>query len=148
MHYLIDGYNFIFYRSERQGTLEGAREALIETLAALERPLIIVFDGREAIPFERGHRGLLEIVYTQSADDYIVDEISRAKDPYNYTVITADRGLAASCREAGGRSLSIRDFLSGLKKNPSNKQEKPSRDSDRNIERLLRIFDEKKGEQP
>lgn len=146
MNYYIDGYNLIFCSSLiDSGSLEKAREEVIALLSELEIPLTVVFDGKGVDHPERGHRNLLEVVYTsagQSADDYIIEEIFRQKKPRQQVVVTSDKQLARICREAGASIQTVEIFLFKLKrrKSVSSRDEKPFRDSKSNIERLLKIF--------
>lgn len=45
-----------------------------------------------------------------SADDAMLREIGKARDPGQITVVTADRGLARRSQDAGAKSLTPTDF--------------------------------------
>lgn len=45
-----------------------------------------------------------------SADDAMLREIEKARDPGQITVVTADRGLARRSQDAGAKSLTPADF--------------------------------------
>lgn len=146
MRYFVDGYNFIFHQDKRADTLEEDREELKSMLMRSGQSITIVFDGDGVAHPEKNHLDSIEIVYTskgQTADAYILDELSWVKDPCNYTIVTSDKQLANQCRHAGAHTQSIRAFLSTLKKElaPKKGAEKPIRDSDKQMQRLLKIFD-------
>lgn len=146
MHYFIDGYNFIFRLPKQTGALESERERLIASLISLNLPMTLVFDGGMDNHVHRSHKGHLEIVYTgkkQSADEYILEEICRRKKPNACTVVTSDKKLATLCQESGSHSQSISSFLSRLKKNKTKiLAEKPSKDTQGQVERLAKIFNQ------
>lgn len=146
MHYFIDGYNLLFRLSAETKTLEEARNRIIDSLLETKFALTLVFDGKKSDLPHRAHRGSLEIVYTsneQSADGYILEEISCVKNPKVYTVVTSDKKLASLCCQIGAYAQTIESFLALLKKSKTTtKQEKPSKDSEREFRRLLKIFTE------
>lgn len=144
MHYFIDGYNLLFYLSDETKNLEEAREQIIDSLVDTKFSLTLVFDGKRADLPHRMHKGSLEIVYTskgQSADDYIIEEMSFVKNPKVYTIITSDKKLASICRQMGAYTQSIDLFLTLFQKNKAiTTHEKPFRDSESEFNRLLKIF--------
>jgi hypothetical protein len=117
MPYLLDGNNLIGHvrRTARPG--EEDRRALVaelaERLRATRARAVLFFDGpgggrgstlgpltiREAAPGSGG------------ADEAILEEVARAKAPGECIVVTADRGLAARVRDAGGRVCWPEDFF-------------------------------------
>lgn len=135
-------------------TLQQKREILLSTLSAFSLNMTVVFDNTRAdLGSGRGHFRDLEIIYTeegQTADQYILDEISHAFTPKQETVVTSDRELAERCKLLGAKVKSIPAFLDQLakkkkKKKIREKERKDSdlRDSDQEIERLLKIFEER-----
>lgn len=144
MHYFIDGYNLYFRLPDKKRSLEEGRSQIIAALKSVKLSLTIVFDGGQDDRPERAYKGALAIVYTakgQSADSYILDEISWVKNPKNYTVVTSDKKLAAEARASGACSQTIAAFLTLLEKKHAVKTaEKPFKDSTKNLERLLKLF--------
>lgn len=144
MHYFIDGYNLFFRLPEKKRSLEEGRDLLIDSLVGVKLSLSIVFDGGGSDEPRRTHKGPLEIVYTahgQSADSYILEEVSWVKNPQDYTVVTSDKQLAKRCQMAGSKSQSIAAFLALIeKKQRVSTKEKPSCESPKNIDKLLKIF--------
>ncbi len=66
----------------------------------IDAPVTIVLEGRSRAGVEEGHFGDVEIVHAPGeGDDTIVAVAARHERP---TVVTADRGLAARVRAAGG----------------------------------------------
>lgn len=146
MHYFIDGYNLFFRLPETKRSLEEGRELLIDSLLGIKMSLTIVFDGGDNDMPRRTHKGPLEIVYTakgQSADNYILEEVSWVKNPQDYTVVTSDKQLARRCQMAGSKCQTISSFLALLEKKQAVPiKEKPLKESAKNIEKLLKIFTE------
>lgn len=156
MHYYIDGYNFLFRVSKKKLPLEKKRDLILitlnEELEKLRLNTTIVFDSSDGLRdhASRGHLDALEIVYTtknESADEYIFKAIENAAHPQNETVVTSDRELAGKCKQLRAKILSIEQFLSFIKKKKDQKRRsspiKAFRDSDKEIERLLKIFENK-----
>jgi predicted RNA-binding protein with PIN domain len=83
-----------------------------------------------------------------SADDYILEKVHASKHPERITVVTSDRDLAASCKALKAKILTVEAFLSFLfkkKERVGKKKERPRRmrDSDKEIARLLQIFEKR-----
>ncbi len=145
MHYFIDGYNLLFHLPIETKTLEEGRKQIIDSLVDTKFSLTLVFDGKGADLPDRMHKGSLEIIYTskgQSADAYILEQLSLVKNPKIYTVVTSDKRLASVCCQMGAYARSIDSFLALLKKSRAmiTTREKPFKDSDSESSRLLKIF--------
>ncbi len=108
---IVDGNNVIGSRPDGWWRdLEGAARRLVDDLQARAAQtgdqIAVVLDGR-AIPGlpEGVHDGVL-VAYAQragrdAADDRIVEEVGRDRDPASLTVVTSDRTLAQRVRELG-----------------------------------------------
>lgn len=146
MHYYIDGYNMLFRVAKEGGSLQPMRERLIQNLNTrillLNLNVTLVFDA----PFQseglsRSHKDILEVVYTnqgQTADEYIVDVLTRASRPKNETVVTSDRTLALHVRHLSAKVTSVEEFLDWLNRSYENKlkqTDKPKRKS--NLPQLI-----------
>jgi predicted RNA-binding protein with PIN domain len=159
--YLIDGYNFLFRIAKSRAEFKSNREEFIESLndlvSALKLNAIVVFDNSDPsarLP-TRGHFDALEIIYTTkelSADDYILEKVDASKYPERITVVTSDRDLAAGCKALKANTLTVEAFVAFLfKKKRSRKKKTASatvkplrlRNSDREIARLLEIFEKR-----
>ncbi|MCX6995146.1 MAG: NYN domain-containing protein [Chlamydiae bacterium] len=144
MHYFIDGYNLLFRLSQEKMSFERSRQEVIASLLGVKLSLTVVFDGGGGDGAQRTHKGPLEIIYTakgQSADSYILDELAWIKKPGAYTVVTSDKPLGANCRQLGASVKSISDFLEALyKKQAIKRVEKPIKDNEKELSRLLKIF--------
>jgi len=159
--YLIDGYNFLFRIAKSRAEFKSKRVQFIDSLndivSALNLNAIVVFDSADPsarLP-TRGHFDSLEIIYTTkelSADDYILEKVHASKHPERITVVTSDRDLSASCKALKAQTLTIEDFLSFLFKKKESRRKKAAtksgrprmmRDSDREITRLLQIFEKR-----
>lgn len=156
MHYFIDGYNFLFRISQKKTSLEKQRDltlhALNEEIEKLRLNVTIVFDSSEKLrdAASRGHLDALEVIYTtkqQTADDYIYKAIEDALQPQTETVVTSDRELAGKCKQLGAKILSIEQFITFIAKKKLQKKRlsprKEFRDSDKEMERLQKIFEGK-----
>jgi len=90
----------------------GAARRLVEQLQAHASQtgdrVAVVLDGRPQPDFPEGvHEGVL-VAYARragrdAADDRIVEEVERDRDPASLTVVTSDRALAARVRAAGAQ---------------------------------------------
>jgi predicted RNA-binding protein with PIN domain len=108
---IVDGNNVIGSRPDGWWRdLDGAARRLIAELQEYASRtgdrVAVVLDGRPLHGLPEGvHDGLL-VAYAlragpDAADDRIVDEIARDRDPASLTVVTSDRVLAARARELG-----------------------------------------------
>lgn len=158
MHYLVDAYNLLFRTLKKRGSLEKTRQTLIEELNEMVTEfnlhVTLVFDGAEEhLPLPtRGHYDAIELVYTpknQTADEYIYEEVSLSRTPAQITVVTSDRELSGRCHQHRAKTLTIDEFLQLLSKKKFKKKrlsishDRPFRDSDPEIARLLQIFEKK-----
>jgi len=106
MGFLIDGSNL----GGVVGGGAGARDAsgVVRRLMPWARErrdeVVVVFDGPPRAEVA-GRYGVLTVVWSgaASADERIVERVER--DPGRWTVVTADRELAARCRAAGGKVM-------------------------------------------
>ncbi len=115
MPYLLDGNNLIgvVRRTARPGVEErGALVAEVaERLRRTRARATIFFDGpRGERPTSLGPLSV-RVPEGESADDAIVRAVERAGAPGEAIVVTADRGLAARVRDAGGKVVAPGDFF-------------------------------------
>ena len=115
MPYLLDGNNLIGRVRRTARPSPEDRAALVAEIAGRLRQTrakaTIFFDGPAG---ERASSlGSLSVRVPSggSADDAIVREIERAAAPGEAVVVTADRGLARRCRDAGAQVCSPDDFF-------------------------------------
>ncbi len=154
MEYLLDGYNILFSLDNSSQGFKVQREKLIEYLqerfTALKLKGLLIFDGfhRKEEESGRSYKSPLEIIYTpkdQNADSFIVEKIQLSKNPKEFVLVTNDAGLKRHARALGSRVQPAQEFLLSLEKTaPGTNQEKPRKETTKNIERLLKIFEEKK----
>lgn len=91
---------------------DGAARRLVRTLRARasrtgER-IAVVLDGRPLPDLPEGVHGGVLVAYAKrggrdAADDRIVEEVARDRDPGSLTVVTSDRGLRARVEALGAR---------------------------------------------
>jgi len=157
VHYIVDGYNFLFrLPKDRKASLEQRRQSLIdslcEELSEFSSSAQIVFDSKEQVcDFAQSAKyPHLDVIYApcnQSADDYILELVEHAKNPKNITVVTSDSELARHCRYLEAKSLTIEDFLHLIRgkqeKRASPKEVKQKKEIPSEMARLRKIFEEK-----
>jgi nicotinic acid mononucleotide adenylyltransferase/predicted RNA-binding protein with PIN domain len=108
---IVDGNNVIGSRPDGWWRdRPGAARRLIASLQARARTggerIAVVLDGRPLPDHPEGvHDGVL-VAYARragrdAADDRIVEEVTRDRDPSTLTVVTSDRGLRDRVRELG-----------------------------------------------
>jgi len=109
--YLLDGDNLVGTARRRRAEGED-RDALVaeisDRLRKTRAKIVLFFDGTgNALSL-----GNLAVRFAGaiSADDAILQEISRAPRPRETTVVTADRDLARRARDAGAVAVSPQDF--------------------------------------
>lgn len=151
MYYLIDGYNLIFSLAESKESLQILRQKVIRALqkqfARRKISGMLVFDGAHRRDEESGlsYSSSLVVAYApkgQSADEYIVEHIEVATNPKQITVVTNDRGLARHSKSAGAKVQLNDEFIAWLKKRKKKTAEEPA-ETQQNIDRLLKIFEER-----
>lgn len=156
MHYLIDGYNFMFRLSEQKpSSLEERRTSLLtllnEAISSYNLSASIIFDSADQErDFAQSARfGTLEVIYApkgQTADEYIIELVEITKNPKTETVVTSDGELARKCQYIGAHTLTIEEFIAYLIKKAQKKQAttKPNyQETSKNLERLLKIFEDR-----
>lgn len=154
MYYYLDGYNLLFTLADSKHTLASQRQSMIRFLqkhfALHKMDGLLVFDGRVRRGEESGrsYPSPLEVVYTpkgQSADAYILEQIELSKHPRQTTVVTNDRGLGLHARALGAKTMDTAAFVQWLTKRKRKKTSlKPEIvETKQNLERLLRLFEEK-----
>lgn len=158
MIYLIDGYNLLFKFFHNEKKIEVQREAIIDLLkeksSLLKINIHLIFDGykQNSELSNKRYFDKLKVVYTpkgQTADDYILEQIFLSKTPQEIVVITSDNHLKIKAKEMKAQVKSINAFIDWLSKKESQmkmkkeSEEKNYLDTKKNIERLLKIFEEK-----
>ncbi len=152
MFYLVDGYNLIFSLVEPNQNLRALRQKLIHSLqkqfARRKISGLLVFDGSHRREEESGlsYPSPLIVAYApkgQSADAYICEHLETASHPKQITVITNDKGLGRHARSYGAKVQANEDFLLWLSKRKKRAEKETPRDTQQNIDRLLKIFEER-----
>lgn len=151
MIHWIDGYNFLFYLFKDVTNLQSKREFVVQTLRQYQKnkEICLIFDGTYQSKLEPSfsyYHDLL-IIYTpkgQTADSYMIEELSYEKHPEKITVVSSDKNLLRNCRDLGASVQTIASFIKEIKKEPSIKdKKKPDKESNKEIDRLLNIFEER-----
>ncbi len=137
MHYLIDGYNWIFRILRAGNDLIEQRTKMVRELNEkaqyLDLNMTIVFDAHhQGGELHKSHFKHVEIVFTaagETADDYILHYLKHCRLPDECTVVTSDKKLAWQARRRSAKTEEISPFLQWLDKRYVNKKrriKKPS----------------------
>jgi len=159
MHYLVDGYNFLFRLNADPKNLTERRQQLINDLGTkaqlLNLQVTLVFDSQyQQGESTRSHYKELEILFTsygETADDRIIEEVQAAAKPKQIVVVTSDKKLAWFARRCEAQTQSIEDFNTWLEKRYRNlyrgkkekKEQSPGTKLETDIDRWLRLFEER-----
>jgi nicotinate-nucleotide adenylyltransferase len=125
---IVDGNNVIGSRPDGWWRdRDGAARRLIASLQEYARRsgdrVSVVLDGRPLVGVPEGvHDGVLVAYATRSgrdaADDRIVEEVERDRDPASLVVVTSDRALADRVRACGARVEGAGSLLAQLGRGP------------------------------
>ena len=156
MIYLIDGYNFIFqkFTIHNDKPFQDTRNQLFEYFENLTSfakiKILIILDANktdeENINYEYFEN--FDVIYTprnQSADEYIIEYISHRKKTKDIFVVTSDNLLTLEIKSYNAKVISIEKFLEKFKHKlkATHKLEKQQYETDENIEKYLKIFENK-----
>jgi predicted RNA-binding protein with PIN domain len=121
---IVDGNNVIGSRPDGWWRdRPGAARRLVAALQTLATGgsdrIAVVLDGRPLSDVPEGvHQGVLVAYATRAgrdaADDRIVEEVERDRDPASLVVVTSDRGLAERVRALGATVESAGSLLAQL----------------------------------
>ncbi|NGX51051.1 MAG: hypothetical protein K1060chlam2_00908 [Chlamydiae bacterium] len=156
MRYLIDGYNLFFNIQKSVLPLQQKREKFLEDLdreiALIKMDATLVFDSNqehtESFPSSKKMQAL-EVVFSPkhlSADAYILELLSW--NSHNTTLVTSDRELSLKATHLGATTQPIEEFIAlllkrGAKKTAQIEEKVELRESNANMQRLLKIFEKK-----
>ncbi len=159
MHYFVDGYNILFRISVKKTSLQQQRDQLIREFSSatsnIKISITLVFDSKyQTGIWSREHINDLEIIFSsegQTADEFIIEELQRVKNPRQHTVATSDNPLARQARHLGARSISAEDFMDLLdhrinkKNNNDNTSQSryPKNPSPKELDNYVKIFEER-----
>lgn len=154
MYFYLDGYNLLFGLTNSKQTLATQRQQFIQFLqtqfAAHHIKGTLVFDGSHRREEESGlsYRHPLEIAFApkgQSADAYIIEKVEAEAHRRQIIVVTNDRGLSLQARSLGATVQKNDAFVQFLKKKSMKKKKggKVIVETEKNITRLLKIFEER-----
>jgi len=132
MHYIIDGYNLLFWLKGDRTHLESLRRAFIHDMdkkaALLKMDITIVFDGHFREDEEsRSHFRNLEIIYTshgESADEVIFSEVKSSLDARHEVVITSDRDLAWRVKKLHAKTEKAPEFYRKIQERARKRQKR------------------------
>lgn len=147
MHYLIDGYNLLFFLADTSKPLQQQRQTIIHSLQqeflSLSLEGTLVFDGSQMRGGESGlsYKSPLTIAYTfagETADQYILDRIKTSRSAF--TVVSNDKFLTACARKEKIATLNLKGFLTLLRKRHP-QETKPTSTPD--LDKLEKIFEDR-----
>lgn len=131
--YYVDGYNLMFRLGRYGGNLRVQREKtlaeLTRKIAAVGLNVVLVFDAaRQAGSATRSHIGCVEIAFTdvgESADDYIINELTSHPHARSCVVVTSDVPLSRRARGCQARTETVEQFVEQLNHRYSKRQAPP-----------------------
>lgn len=109
---------------------------------------MLVFDGSHRNDEEsgRGYQSPLEVVFTpkgQNADSFILEKVSLTQNRKDVRIVTTDAGLTRQARSLGAHVMKNLSFLSYLEQKKKKPLEKKMVDSQKNKNRLQKIFEDR-----
>lgn len=127
MQYVIDACNLIFSDRRLEEALErhgfvATKSLLVAILARFARAaklqeVVAVFDGSEKAMhrprIQREALGKVVLIYAdprEKADQYIIDLVTKARQPGEITVVSNDKFVVREAQRAKGHTLSCREF--------------------------------------
>lgn len=145
MPYILDGNNLIGLARGSPRPSEEDRRALVaevsDRLRATRAKALIVFDGPGPRRTSLGSLSILE-AGVAGADEAIVAEIGRAREPREIVVVTADRDLSRRIRGAGARAIRPAEFWDRFGASKSRlRAEEPAKID---VEDWMRYFDDER----
>ena len=154
MLYFIDGYNVLFLLFKDEDiSLETQRKTLIQIFAkqSFASDIILVFDGDQKEDSQYVVHDNFQIIYTaknETADQYILQRIVSLKKRNLITLVTSDKRLTSVATYEGAKHISVETFLKKitnckLKLDDKKANTKPSQDTEANILRLKKAFEER-----
>ncbi|MGQ0666878.1 MAG: NYN domain-containing protein [Nitrospiraceae bacterium] len=116
-HLIIDGYNLLGRSGGLSGSMENARESLLQALAAYrhrkQHLITVVFDGwQQGLPTERHeNRAGLQIVYSKRGEraDQVIQRLARQFGT-DCAVVSSDHEVMRSAQAAGAFVLGAQEF--------------------------------------
>jgi hypothetical protein len=123
MPYFLDGNNLIGLVRRTSRPSAEDRSALIAEIAGRLRRTraraTIFFDGPAGERMASLGSLTVRVATGASADDAIVREVERGAAPAEAVIVTADRGLARRCRDAGAKVCSPDEFFARFGAGPA-----------------------------
>jgi predicted RNA-binding protein with PIN domain len=132
--WLVDGFNLLHTavlrgRDRREWWRGPARERVVELARCFDDPeteVVVVFDGeRPPEEPERGEAARPQVVFAESADEWILSAVRRAPDPSRVVVVTADRPLADRARNRVASVGGPREFAARCRASPAPSDPEP-----------------------
>jgi predicted RNA-binding protein with PIN domain len=151
LYYIIDGYNLFFEMHDADPSDLNRKNFVLLISDLLKQTKYIaemIFDTplHHATIFPHtSEKPPLTVAYAPTnleADDLIVEKLYGIKKPEKITVVTSDRELSSRVRDAGGKVMKSKAFLSLLKRRTKKEKpaEKPHSESSKHSDRLEKIF--------
>jgi hypothetical protein len=121
MHLIIDGYNLLGRTGGLSGSIETARESLLEALATYGHRknylVTVVFDGwQRGRPTEQHeHRAGVRIVYSKRGEraDQVIQRLARLFGT-DCSVVSSDHEVMSSAQASGAFVLGAHEFAAKL----------------------------------
>jgi len=149
LSYLIDGHNLIPKIDGLSLKMADDEDRLIELLqvfAQNKRKTIEVFFDRASPGYAgKQQKGRVRVVFVRSgmtADQAIVQRLRQLKDRKNWTVVSSDRQVQSSAKNAGAAVLSSEAFARLLSTPPTGREEDIKPDADRMSSTDIEVWQE------
>jgi len=134
LHYILDGYNIINQVHFARSKLKDGRNSLIRFIekfrphGSRNNEVTVVFDGNRN-NFSSLPHSEIKVVFssTESADEWIMGYIERVSHPKQFVVVSDDREIKFFVRALGAKVLSVKGFMSRVKRKSSSteREKKP-----------------------
>ena len=135
MEYLVDAYNLLHAGDSGDGSLQAARERLLDALADFHTrtgsKVTAVFDGIPLPHPDRGDHQGVKVRFSRTPEDAdrLLARILEASDhTRETTVVSSDRAVRDAARAAGARVLGAEEFrrrMSAPERASGNRQTAP-----------------------
>ncbi|NGX62718.1 MAG: hypothetical protein KR126chlam6_00118 [Candidatus Anoxychlamydiales bacterium] len=157
MLYLIDGYNILFKFFHSEKDIQTQRDLIIkffqDTAEKFHLKIHLIFDAhkQQEVLATHTYDKHLKVIFTpkdQTADEYILEQIFLSKTPSQITLITSDNSLTFQAKHMKAHTKSVDEFIDWLSEKEIKKETKKLDkeefvDTKHDIQRLLKIFEEK-----
>jgi predicted RNA-binding protein with PIN domain len=161
MSVLIDGHNLVAQLDDLSLSDPDDEARLVQRLkvyrSAINRPITVVFDhGERYTPPQDLSGGGVKVLFAaldSSADELIVQRITRSREPHALLVVSTDGEVQAAARSRGAQVMTAQEFARQMKETHAPRHKRRRRKpvfepavSAAEVEYWVRQFESRKGE--